>query len=74
MSSNGHDYRWDDGIHIVWTTIYSSVGRTRVVTDCPFCEATVYGYVWSIAGHGKKCDCGALLGLLQAVPPKEKQP
>lgn len=27
---------------------------------CPFCEALVKGFVWSLHGRGKRCACGAL--------------
>ena len=37
-------------------------GRTRIWFDCPFCNGTVEAYLWSIAGGGKRCDCGALCG------------
>lgn len=40
----------------------SQMGRTRVWIDCPFCKGTVEAYLWSIAGKGKRCDCGALFG------------
>ncbi len=29
------------------------------VIRCPFCQTEVRAYWWSIAGGGKKCDCGA---------------
>lgn len=42
----------------------SRVGRSSYLTTCPFCEATVVIYPWSIAGNGKKkCRCGAALYL-----------
>lgn len=28
--------------------------------DCPFCKADVKAYLWSLAGGGKRCDCGAM--------------
>lgn len=27
--------------------------------DCPFCGDVVKTYLWSLAGNGKKCTCGA---------------
>lgn len=36
-------------------------GRVRGLLTCPFCESDVTVYVWSLAGSGKRCDCGALL-------------
>lgn len=37
-------------------------GRANVQVKCPFCFHTVTAYVWSLAGGGKKCKCGALHG------------
>lgn len=28
---------------------------------CPFCQAEVKAYDWSLAGSGKRCACGAVL-------------
>ena len=42
--------------------IYRSVGRILVEATCPFCQGTVQAYLWSLAGSGKKCSCGAVLG------------
>lgn len=37
-------------------------GRSRILTNCPFCERPLIVYVWSINGCGKKnCPCGAVL-------------
>jgi hypothetical protein len=37
-------------------------GKSSVITECPFCGATVMIFLWSIAGNGKKlCACGAAL-------------
>lgn len=34
---------------------------SRVIfIDCPFCKAEVRAYVWSLAGGGKRCECGAI--------------
>ena len=27
---------------------------------CPFCERKILLYWWSVAGHGKRCICGAM--------------
>ncbi len=48
------------------TTLWSRVGRTLVRLTCPFCQADVEAYLWSLAGSGKRCSCGALLGQLGA--------
>ena len=40
----------------------STMGRSSVVAECPFCGAVVVIFLWSIAGNGKKlCPCGAAL-------------
>ena len=38
------------------------MGKTRIWITCPFCKGTVEAYLWSLAGGGKRCDCGALFG------------
>jgi hypothetical protein len=38
-------------------------GRKLVALDCPFCGNEVVGFLWSIAGVGKRCACGAVVGL-----------
>ncbi len=38
----------------------SEMGRSIIYIDCPFCGSTVRAYLWSIAGVGKKCYCGAI--------------
>jgi hypothetical protein len=42
------------------TTISSTVGRTVVAILCPFCGVTTEAYLWSLAGSGKRCECGAV--------------
>lgn len=39
-----------------------SVGRILVEIVCPFCGDSVRAYLWSLAGSGKRCECGAVLG------------
>lgn len=36
-------------------------GHRNVELNCPFCGAWVRCYLWSLAGSGKKCPCGAKL-------------
>lgn len=50
-----------------WSTISSQFGRTQVRADCPFCHQTVDAYLWSLAGGGKRCECGALLTQVWAI-------
>jgi hypothetical protein len=44
------------GVHL------ASRGRSYCYITCPFCNAEVKAYVWSLAGGGKRCPCGALHG------------
>ena len=37
---------------------YSAFGRSYIYILCPFCNAEVKTYVWSLAGSGKRCPCG----------------
>lgn len=37
-------------------------GKSTMMVRCPFCEEMLEVYIWSFAGSGKKCSCGALLG------------
>ena len=37
----------------------SSVGRSVVYITCPFCGEECTAYMWSLAGSGKRCTCGA---------------
>ena len=32
--------------------------------ECPWCKREVKAYLWSLAGGGKRCSCGALFGSL----------
>lgn len=48
-----------------------SDGRTAVDIECPYCERVARAYVWSLAGSGKRCECGArfsgrAIGLIEA--------
>lgn len=49
-------------------------GRANCQIKCPFCQTVVTAYVWSLAGGGKKCSCGALhgsFGITFAPKPKK---
>ena len=48
------------------TVLRREVGRIRVRLTCPFCGDDVETYLWSLAGNGKRCPCGALLGQIGA--------
>lgn len=36
-------------------------GRSTLTVRCPFCDCTIEARLWSIAGSGKRCYCGAVL-------------
>jgi len=41
--------------------VISEMGRTRHLIRCPYCGEEVWAYIWSMAGHGKKCPkCKAI--------------
>jgi hypothetical protein len=42
----------------------SASGRSYCYITCPFCQAVVKAFIWSLSGGGKKCTCGALHGSL----------
>ncbi len=45
------------------------MGRTRWIFDCPACGVEVVGFLWSLAGRGKRCVCGALHTMTGTTPP-----
>lgn len=57
MTSNSTETRRIDGYIRKW----SEMGKTRIEVKCPFCSAHMIAYLWSLAGSGKKCSCGAKL-------------
>ena len=40
---------------------YRANGRTVATLRCPFCDCLVEARTWSLAGSGKRCECGAVL-------------
>jgi len=36
------------------------MGRSRITIICPWCASHVVAFIWSLAGGGKRCACGAL--------------
>lgn len=42
-------------------------GKSTMMVKCPFCEKKIEVYIWSFAGSGKRCSCGALLGMYGCV-------
>jgi hypothetical protein len=49
----------------------SETGRSRVGIRCPFCDVVTEAYVWSLAGSGKRCECGAVHHWRPATSVKE---
>ena len=47
-----------------WTSLGTTAafGRSRITIICPFCSGHVTAYLWSLAGGGTRCPCGAMLG------------
>lgn len=48
-------------------------GRSTMMVKCPFCEEELEVYIWSFAGSGKRCSCGALLGMYGCVKEIENE-
>ena len=48
-------------------------GKSTMMVKCPFCEEKYEVYIWSFAGSGKRCSCGALLGLYGCVKEVENE-
>lgn len=52
MKEESRQYKWSPG--------RSEMGRSSIYITCPFCSVVVEAFVWSLAGSGKKCACGAI--------------
>ena len=35
-------------------------GRSTIWITCPFCGTETECFIWSLAGGGKRCECGAI--------------
>jgi hypothetical protein len=48
-----------------YTTGYyrGSHGHSQMQVFCPFCGTMWWVYLWSFAGSGKRCVCGAMMSL-----------
>lgn len=46
-------------------------GKSTMMVKCPFCERKIEVYIWSFAGSGRRCSCGALLGMYGCVKETE---
>lgn len=51
----------------------SEHGRSTMIVKCPFCKEEFEVYIWSFAGSGKRCSCGALLGRTTCVKEVEDE-
>ena len=45
----------------------------KMMVKCPFCGRELEVYIWSFAGSGKRCSCGALLGMYGCVKEVENE-
>ena len=48
-------------------------GESTMMVKCLFCEEVLEVYIWSFAGSGKRCSCGALLGMYGCVKEVENE-
>lgn len=56
-----------------WRNGMSVHATSYIYITCPFCGAETRAYIWSLAGSGKKCICGAMhTGFGLTVPVKTK--
>ena len=53
---------------------HRAMGRSTVTIECPCCSAWTICFVWSLAGSGKKCACGAKHTRFGTVPPTTPKP
>lgn len=60
---------WDDVAHRrtesrEYSIVATQVGPGQRAMDvrCPWCDRILRAFGWSLAGTGKRCECGALLG------------
>ena len=52
-------------------------GRTTVTIRCPFCNEVTRAYIWSLAGHGKRCEnpsCRAIFQYMTMSAFKDRIP
>ncbi len=48
------------------------VGRSYAYLDCGFCGRTLRVFIWSFAGGGKRCPCGAKHSRSGSAPPPKR--
>lgn len=49
----------------------SEHGKSTITIQCPFCGSESVAYLWSLAGSGKRCECGALHDYFGYTTPKK---
>jgi len=49
----------------------AAAGKSVYLITCPFCGIQIEARAWSLAGGGKRCECGAMHGFLRNVTTKE---
>lgn len=60
----------------LYETVYAGTSRRgqRIVgLRCPFCDTITEAHLWSLAGSGKRCECGAIFRHHSHAPFAEKQ-
>lgn len=56
---------------------WSEHGRSSIDIQCPFCNEVTRAYVWSLAGHGKRCEnpsCRAIFHYTTMLAFKDRIP
>lgn len=55
-------YRWEtiESRQFTSREVGNEVGRSSIEITCPYCHQTCIAYKWSLAGSGKKCECGVV--------------
>ena len=51
----------------------SEFGSSCYYIECPFCRREIKAYIWSLAGCGKRCYCGAKHTYLNGTVPPAAQ-
>ncbi len=61
--SDARDPRCERRLYTVHRTGLERPSSLTQYFKCPWCQQEVKAYVWSLAGGGKRCDCGAIFGM-----------
>ena len=54
------DTRIADSVYTGYSQTKFGAMQAVIGLKCPYCETVTEAYAWSLAGVGKKCDCGAI--------------